>query len=624
MPQRLLSHTIETKKNGNINSYPRKPITEIIPNGLCTVDRQWTVKYWNKTAEKIVGVSAKDIVGKNLWEEFAGILPVSFYTVYHKAFLQDIPFRFEEYWEEMGAWFEVLTWHGDDTLFISFKSSNYQSHTDRREQPVLQLRMLNELYRFVTEVTNDCLWEWNLESKEIFWIDGGHKRVFGYQIENALIPQSFWERCLHPDDKERILANLNKCISQGSGNIWEDEYRFKKVNGEFAFVHDRGQIIYEKGKATRMIGAAQDITARKVTENQLMESERKLALLSRQTVNALILTDAEGKIIWVNNSFSRISEYRSEDVIGRRIGSFLQGKETALDTLQYLRKKINEKQPFDCEILNYSKTGRKYWIHVQGQPLFNENGICDRYFAIETDITSRILLEDKLANERLAKQKEITAAVLIAQEKERSDIGRELHDNLNQILAVAKLYIQTAKANKDNRDINLDKSLGLIGGVINEIRRVSKSLVIPGTHIIGLFDNIRNLITDLMMVNPVKFQFKERGIEENELNDKLQVTLYRIVQEQLNNILKHANASHASIELSRQKDNVILLITDDGQGCDSSDSKKGLGLINIKSRASLYDGTATIITKPGEGFTLKVVLSLAPPDPPFTIIGMCE
>ena len=70
------------------------------------------------------------------------------------------------------------------------------------DHPEQQLKVLNELYRFVTEVTNDCLWEWDLQNKEMFWIDGGHKRVFGYPIENTLIPQSFWEELLHPDDKE--------------------------------------------------------------------------------------------------------------------------------------------------------------------------------------------------------------------------------------------------------------------------------------------------------------------------------------------------------------------------------------------------------------------------------------
>ena len=83
-----------TKKSSN-NGYRGKPITEIITNGFFTVDRKWTVKYWNKSAEELLGVAATDIVGKNLWSEFAGIIPLDFYAVYHKAFLQDIPVHFE-------------------------------------------------------------------------------------------------------------------------------------------------------------------------------------------------------------------------------------------------------------------------------------------------------------------------------------------------------------------------------------------------------------------------------------------------------------------------------------------------------------------------------------------------
>jgi PAS domain S-box-containing protein len=611
MTQAPLLETTNIQDTGNHqNNYLRKSLTEIVPNGFFTVDREWTVKYWNKAAEKIIGVQADDIVGKNLWEEFAAILPVSFYTIYHKAFLQDNPVHFEEYWEELGAWFDVVTWHNGDTLSVSFKSSNYPAYPEHSGQPLQPLRILNDLYRFVTEVTNDCLWEWNLETREIFWIDGGHKRVFGYQVENALISQTFWESCLHPDDKGRILASLDDDVTHNTTQRWEEEYRFRKSNGDYAFVHDRGHIIYEKDRAVRMIGATQDISARKIVEMDLLASEKKLALLARQTVNALILTDAEGKITWVNDSFSRISEYRSGEVIGRGISSFLQGKETDPATLQYLRKRIKDKLSFECEILNYSKSGRKYWIHVQGQPLFDENGICDKYFAIETDITARILLEIKLTDERRAKEKEITAAVLMAQEKERAAIGEELHDNLNQVLAAAKLYIQKGKADENNRDANLEKSIRLVGDVINEIRRIARELVIPATHIIGLFDNIKNLVADLAMVNQLKIKFDDNGIAESGFNDKLQTAIFRIVQEQLNNILKHAKATHATISLSSHKNKIILLITDNGQGTNMSHSKNGLGLINIKSRASLYDGTVNIITKPGEGFALKVVFPL--------------
>lgn len=252
-----------TGKADNNKKYPPQPVTETLTNGFFTVDQKWTIKYWNKAAEKILGVLSKDIVGKNLWEKFTDVLPIEFYTVYQKAFLPGIPIHFEEYLGEMGAWFDIVIYYCDDTLSVSFKTSKQLQPDD----PTQKLKTLTELYRFVTEVTNDCLWEWDLQAKEIFWIDGGHERVLGYPVKNALVPQSFWESCLHPEDKSRVLSKLNNIGKDEGVSLWEIEYRFKKADKEYVFVHDRGHIIFDEDKKpTRMIGATQDITARKLAE----------------------------------------------------------------------------------------------------------------------------------------------------------------------------------------------------------------------------------------------------------------------------------------------------------------------------------------------------------------------
>ena len=485
----LLSNTNGIKKIVSPKGYPGKSITETVINGFFTVDRQWRVKYWNKAAEKLLGMPAGDIVGKNLWDEFAGAIPLNFYAVYHKAFQQDTPVHFEEYWGEMGAWYDVILYHYDDNLSVSFKSSNKSVYPDHPKTQVQQLQVINELYRFVTEVTNDCLWEWDFQTKELFWIDGGHRRIFGYPIENALIPQKFWESLVHPDDRERILTRLNAIIMNGSGEKWEDEYRFKKLNGEYAWVHDRGHIIYENSKPSRMIGATQNITARKATESQLRTSE------------------------------------------------------------------------------------------------------------------------NKLAQERLMRQKEMNIAILTAQENERAEIGRELHDNLNQVLGATKLYIELAKTDEVHRQICLEKSSAYLMNVMEEIRRISKSLSAP-IMLMGLVDSINVLIDDMVLVNPLKFDFLEEGIDEERLDEKLQLTIFRIVQEQMNNIIKHAQASGATIRLSGLADKIVLTISDNGEGCDMLKENKGIGIINMKSRVESYHGTLAIETKPGKGYTLKVVLPL--------------
>jgi PAS domain S-box-containing protein len=471
-------------KSGNKKGYRGNPITETITNGFFTVDRNWMVKYWNKAAEKLLDVAAQDIVGKNLWEKFSGILPAKFYSLYHQTFIQDIPVHFEEYWGEMGAWFDVITYHCDDTLSVSFKIDNRRSSPEYPEQ---QLKVLNDLYRFVTEVTNDCLWEWNLQTKEVFWIDGGHKRVFGYQIENALIPQSFWENHLHPEDKQRLLSKLNKLMAGSQSSLWEDEYRFEKAGGDYAFVHDRGHIIFDNdNKPSRIVGATQDISARK-------------------------------------------------------------------------------------------------------------------------------LLEDKLIQEGILKQKEITSAVLRAQEKEREEIGKELHDNLNQILVAAKLYIEIARVNKPKRDLYLRKSTGYIVDVIAELRKISKTLCTPVMSM-GLVGSIENLIADLSLVTPMKIKFYQQGMQEADLDERLQLDLFRIVQEQLSNILKHAKARQIIINLTRLAAELILLVSDNGQGCDITKQTSGIGIINIKNRAKKYDGKVSIISWPGNGYELSVVIPLGNQD----------
>ncbi len=458
------------------------PVTETLTNGFFSVDKTWTVTYWNKAAEIILRVASKDIVGKNLWQKFADVIPIELYAIDQRAFLKSTPVHFHEYWGEMGAWFDVITYHCDGVLSVSFKSSNHP-HVENPKDPVQRLKVLTELYRFVTEITNDCLWEWDLQTKEIFWIDGGHKRVFGYQVENALIPQTFWESCIHTDDKERVLTGVHDIITAGSSSLWEDKYRFKAANGSYRYVHDRAHIVYdEDGRATRMIGAT-------------------------------------------------------------------------------------------------------------------------------ADITENVLLEKKLIKTRLNRQREITDAVFIAQENERAAIGTELNENLNQLLVAAKWNIEVAKNDPSKKDACLKNSTNYLNQVIGEIKRIYKTLVIPDIRVVGLFDNIQNLILDINQEQAVNFSFYEDGIDlEEDLGKNIQLDIFRMVQEQMHNIIIHANATHAIIRLIKHDNKIILLISDNGKGCNKSTENKGVGIINIISRAELYNGFVSVISKPGAGYTLEVVL----------------
>lgn len=472
------------KARMSTSGYRGRPVIETLTNGYFILDHKWKVRHWNKAAEKLLGVAEEDIIGKNLWEYFAHCIPVEFYAVYNKAFISDIPKNFREYWGEKGAWFDVTTWHGENTLCVSFKKVPeyaFENVETTRER----LKTITELYKFVTEITNDCLWEWDLRTNEIFWIDGGHKRVFGYPIENTLVPVSFWQKCIHPDDRPRVLDKLNSLIRKRVDSTWEDEYRFRKADGEYSEVCDRGHIVYDENNfATRIIGATQDISKRRLLENQL-------------------------------------------------------------------------------------------------------------------------------ASQKIEQQQEITSAVITALENERTNIGRQLYDNLAQILATAKMCLQMVKKTEVNREANIDKALGYVEDVIKTTRKISKVLIIPPSHIISLSDNIRILIADIVADHPIVIKFHETEMSETELLGEWQINIFRIIQEQMNNIIKHSGATSANITLSRIDQEIILLIKDNGKGHSATKERIGVGIINIKARMALCNGKLTIKTQPGSGYELRAAFPLS-------------
>jgi two-component system sensor histidine kinase UhpB len=231
---------------------------------------------------------------------------------------------------------------------------------------------------------------------------------------------------------------------------------------------------------------------------------------------------------------------------------------------------------------------------------------------IINDVTERVRLEEELAQQQKLKQQQITEVVLGAQERERFELGQELHDNINQILATSKLYLDVAIEENDPRMELLCKSRKNISMAIEEIRKLSKELITPTLNDLGLIQSIRELIRNIQTVKKMKIRLHISGLDEASLAPEQKITIYRIVQEQLNNILKHAQASSVVIELNkekRQNDQIVLQVKDDGKGFDPRMRRRGVGLSNILSRAELYNGRVEIDSAPGRGCRLEVILN---------------
>ena len=364
-------------------------------------------------------------------------------------------------------------------------------------------------------------------------------------------------------------------------------------------------------KVTRALNESAERQQKIKAEQERIQSERRLARAQQLAhMGSWELDFASNHVRWSDEACRIYGVPLNQNM--QTLKSWLAF--TFPEDLDMVTEKIKEARDSLRNFSIYYRIGQKdgslKHIYSESKLEFDSKGFPTGLHGITQDVTERVLLENKLVSERLTRQREITNAVLTAQEKERADIGQELHDNLNQLLAVAKLYIQLSRTHEKDREMYLEKSCNFIQEVILEIRKISKTLVIHGSHIIGLFDNIKNLVQDLTLIHPIIIEFDKTGINVEDIDDKLQLTIFRIVQEQVNNILKHANAANATIKISRENGDVVLLISDNGEGNDLLKEINGVGIINIKSRAELYDGKVTIISKPGKGYELKVVLPL--------------
>lgn len=163
-----------------------------------------------------------------------------------------------------------------------------------------------------------------------------------------------------------------------------------------------------------------------------------------------------------------------------------------------------------------------------------------------------------------------------------------------------------AKHGGANSEMYLSRSSEYTLLAIEEIRKLTKGLTTDTIKNLGLWESIENIAHDIQEVSPVKISCTLDGFIENSVSDKFKLNIYRMVQEQLNNILKHAKATKATISLSQNQKAIQLIISDNGVGFDTGEKRKGIGVANIKSRAGSYNGAAFIISQPGQGCVLTV------------------
>ncbi|MEO6732620.1 MAG: PAS domain-containing protein [Ferruginibacter sp.] len=469
-----------------------------------------------------------------------------------------------------------------------------------------------------TKLSVDVMWDWNLKTNEVI-IGEGFEDLFGYTIKNSKGIITDKDNYVHPGDKEAFKKGLAEAIASSESH-WENVYRFIRADGSVAVIFDRASIVrHDNGTAYRLIGAMQDISRQKELDEKLdyqiaiktkllKDYKESFKLIFNSSPDILYDCDLIANEVLISDAYEKEFGYKitSKMAPAEAWASHIHpdDKEAVLKDYERVLASGEFEWKYNYRFLKADNSIAN--IISTGIILRNTAGKAYRTIGSMHDISKQKVLEDRLDQEIHLKEKQIAEATQEAKDTERSVIGKELHDNVNQLLGASRLYLDMAKRGGENSEFYLTRSSEYTLTAIEEIRKLSKALTTDIIKDLGLSEAIEDMARDLMEVNHVKISCILDNFIENRVNDKFKLNVFRIVQEQLNNTLKHAKATKVTISFSQNKKSINLSISDDGLGFDTTKKQKGIGLQNIKSRATAYKGIAEFISKPGEGCVLVV------------------
>lgn len=359
-----------------------------------------------------------------------------------------------------------------------------------------------------------------------------------------------------------------------------------------------------------------DVTARKKAERELRASEERYRMLVETMNDGLGVQDEKGIWIYVNDRFCEMLGYSRDEMVGQPVVHFLDEANQRIYEEQMSQRRKNARGSYEMSWM--TRDEEPIFTLVSSQPIVDDLGQFKGSFAIVTGINDRKRAEEALRRSE-SQLRHLNMQLLTAQETERKRISRELHDELGQALTVMKLHMGFIRKGltkgQDGLREECDKGINYIDEVIENVRRLSRDLSPTILEEFGLSAAIKGLITNFARRHGIEVTLEAMNIDPFVSGDSRTV-VYRIVQEALTNIAKHAMARKVLVELTRVEKTLSISVQDDGQGFDivetlsKNPEERGLGLATMKAHAHILGGTLGVRTEQGSGTRLSLTIPI--------------
>jgi PAS domain S-box-containing protein len=559
-----------------------------------------TPKIMGFTAEEMVRLNSFDLVHPEDKEKFAAAMTALLKAEYQSLDLQARMRHKDGSWR----WLEGTLTNLLREPSVAAIVNNYRDITERKHIEE-KLKQSESQLAEAQRLAHVGSFDWDLRRGTVTWSEELY-RIFGLQPQVIQVGGQAIE-LIHPEDRDLVMSTIEASLK--TKEPYNFYYRIVRPDGVERIVHTRGYVMCdEHGDPIAVFGATQDVTERKQAEDALRESEERYRELFENAKDAIYVHNLSGRYTSLNRAAEKLTGYSRDEIIGKHFSNFVAPRDLKHVRVNFCKKlDIEGETTYEVDLI--TKDRRRVPVEINSRLIY-ENGQ-----PIGVQGSARDISERKRSQEAL----QIYSRRLIeAQEAERQSLARELHDEIGQVLTAVRISLQTVHNSCQNDAAlpRVEESIVIVDEALGRIRDLSLELRPSLLDDLGLAAALRWYVDRYGQRNGIVAEvlcgFEERG----RLPLELETECFRIAQEALTNVVRHAHATRLSVQLDGGVEELLLTITDNGIGFDTeavletASSASTLGLRGMQERALAMNGSIEINSSPGNGTQVRATFPL--------------
>jgi PAS domain S-box-containing protein len=578
---------ITDKKKADEARLRHAAIVESSEDAIASVTLDGVITSWNAGAQRIFGYTESEAVGK----------PVTILVPPERPDEENKILETLKAGRRIDQFETVRVTKTGDRINVSLSISPIKDSTGRivgfsgisrniteRKRAEDALRFSEERLRLAQHAARIGTFEWDIRTGVNTWTPE-LEAMYGLPPGGFGGTQAAFENLVYCDDRARLREFVASSLK--TERPMTGEWRVFWPDGSVHWIAGRWQVLMdESGKPSRVVGINMDVTERKWAEERLQEYEK--AVEGAEDIIGVV--DREYRLLLANRQYLKMRNMTREQVVGRFVPDVL-GKEV-FETV--IKPKLDE--CFRGKVVRYEM---KFSYPTVGErdlllsyfPIEGVDGTIDRVACILHDITDRKRAERK---------------VIDAQEQERSRIGRELHDDINQRLGLLAIELDQLRNNPVEVQSHLQELLEKTTALSHDVQALSHELHSSKLEYLGVVSGMKSWCREFSQRQKMEVDF--RSDVSSPLPFEIGLSLFRVLQEALHNAVKHSGVKRVEVQIAERSNEVHLLVRDSGKGFDIEAARRGngLGLTSMEERVRLVNGTIAFESKPMAGTTITV------------------